>query len=161
MAVARFLRHHPPAVVPGDRGPARRAEPAVLSAPGPLHGLLRLLGWAAVPGRRRGDLACRRWVGSAADRHATLAGLPFETALRGYLEAFRLPGEAQKINRILMAFAQAVLDPVWAHLPIPAAAPPWYQSSRHSRPLCTACAGGWPPACCQARCGCLLVCSRV
>ena len=34
------------------------------------------------------------------------AGLPFETALRGYLEAFRLPGESQKIYRILQAFSE-------------------------------------------------------
>lgn len=33
------------------------------------------------------------------------AGLPFETALRGFLEAFRLPGESQKIERILTSFA--------------------------------------------------------
>lgn len=32
------------------------------------------------------------------------SGLPFDAALRGYLEAFRLPGEAQKIDRIVNAF---------------------------------------------------------
>ena len=32
-------------------------------------------------------------------------GLPFETALRGFLETFRLPGESQKIYRIMQAFS--------------------------------------------------------
>lgn len=32
------------------------------------------------------------------------AGLSFDTAIRMYLESFRLPGEAQKINRIMETF---------------------------------------------------------
>lgn len=33
------------------------------------------------------------------------AGKPFEAGLREFLEAFRLPGESQKIDRVLEAFA--------------------------------------------------------
>lgn len=29
------------------------------------------------------------------------AGAPFDAALRAYVDAFRLPGEAQKIDRII------------------------------------------------------------
>lgn len=34
------------------------------------------------------------------------AGLDFESSFRMYLESFRLPGEAQKIARVLEAFGQ-------------------------------------------------------
>lgn len=32
------------------------------------------------------------------------AGMPFEIAIRVYLDSFRLPGESQKINRIMESF---------------------------------------------------------
>lgn len=32
--------------------------------------------------------------------------LPFVDALRGFLQAFRLPGEAQKIDRYMLKFAE-------------------------------------------------------
>ena len=35
------------------------------------------------------------------------AGLSFDMAIRVYLESFRLPGEAQKINRIMESFGTA------------------------------------------------------
>lgn len=35
-----------------------------------------------------------------------VAGLSFDTAIRMYLESFRLPGEAQKINRIMESFGR-------------------------------------------------------
>ena len=35
-----------------------------------------------------------------------LAGLAFDMAIRLYLESFRLPGEAQKINRIMESFGK-------------------------------------------------------
>lgn len=34
------------------------------------------------------------------------AGLAFDSAIRLYLESFRLPGEAQKINRIMESFGK-------------------------------------------------------
>ena len=34
------------------------------------------------------------------------SGLTFDAALRAFLESFRLPGEAQKIDRIMEVFAQ-------------------------------------------------------
>ena len=34
------------------------------------------------------------------------AGLPFDMAIRLYLESFRLPGEAQKINRVMESFGK-------------------------------------------------------
>lgn len=34
------------------------------------------------------------------------AGLSFDMAIRVYLESFRLPGEAQKINRIMESFGK-------------------------------------------------------
>lgn len=34
-----------------------------------------------------------------------VTGLPFTTALRTFLQAFRLPGEAQKIDRFMLKFA--------------------------------------------------------
>lgn len=34
------------------------------------------------------------------------AALSFDTALRMYLESFRLPGESQKINRVMESFGQ-------------------------------------------------------
>ena len=34
------------------------------------------------------------------------AGSGFDTAIRMYLESFRLPGEAQKINRIMESFGR-------------------------------------------------------
>jgi Sec7-like guanine-nucleotide exchange factor len=37
-----------------------------------------------------------------------LVGLGFDDALRKFLAAFRLPGEAQKIDRIMHAFASQV-----------------------------------------------------
>lgn len=37
--------------------------------------------------------------------HALL-GLPFDMAIRLYLESFRLPGEAQKINRVMESFGK-------------------------------------------------------
>ena len=37
---------------------------------------------------------------------ATHAGLAFDMAIRLYLESFRLPGEAQKINRIMESFGK-------------------------------------------------------
>ncbi len=33
------------------------------------------------------------------------SGLPFVDALRAFLQAFRLPGEAQKIDRYMLKFA--------------------------------------------------------
>ena len=33
-------------------------------------------------------------------------GLPFVDALRMFLQAFRLPGEAQKIDRFMLKFAE-------------------------------------------------------
>lgn len=33
-------------------------------------------------------------------------GLPFVDALRTFLQAFRLPGEAQKIDRYMLKFAE-------------------------------------------------------
>lgn len=36
----------------------------------------------------------------------SFAGLPFDMAIRLYLESFRLPGEAQKINRIMESFGK-------------------------------------------------------
>jgi len=33
-----------------------------------------------------------------------IAGMPFDIAIRVYLDSFRLPGEAQKINRIMESF---------------------------------------------------------
>ena len=37
---------------------------------------------------------------------AAFAGLAFDMAIRLYLESFRLPGEAQKINRIMESFGK-------------------------------------------------------
>ena len=37
---------------------------------------------------------------------AARAGLAFDMAIRLYLESFRLPGEAQKINRIMESFGK-------------------------------------------------------
>ena len=34
------------------------------------------------------------------------AGLAFDMAIRLYLESFRLPGEAQKINRVMESFGK-------------------------------------------------------
>ena len=36
--------------------------------------------------------------------HFVHAGMPFDVAIRVYLDSFRLPGEAQKINRIMESF---------------------------------------------------------
>ena len=41
--------------------------------------------------------------GEVGARHA---GLAFDMAIRLYLESFRLPGEAQKINRIMESFGK-------------------------------------------------------
>lgn len=35
-----------------------------------------------------------------------LGNMPFVTALRTFLQAFRLPGEAQKIDRYMLKFAE-------------------------------------------------------
>ncbi len=39
-------------------------------------------------------------------RHGCAAGLAFDMAIRLYLESFRLPGEAQKINRVMESFGK-------------------------------------------------------
>ena len=39
-------------------------------------------------------------------RSMNFAGLSFDMAIRKYLESFRLPGEAQKINRIMESFGK-------------------------------------------------------
>jgi hypothetical protein len=36
--------------------------------------------------------------------HPTLPGLDFDIALRLFMDAFRVPGEGQKIDRIVQAF---------------------------------------------------------
>ncbi len=41
-----------------------------------------------------------------AEAKRKLAGMPFEDAIRLYLESFRLPGEAQKIYRIMDSWSQ-------------------------------------------------------
>lgn len=52
-----------------------------------------------------------RAVLAAMLRLLKMAQQPFDIALRTFLAVFRLPGEAQKIDRIVMAFAnQYVLD---------------------------------------------------
>ena len=38
------------------------------------------------------------------------SGLPFVDALRKFLQAFRLPGEAQKIDRYMLKFAERYID---------------------------------------------------
>lgn len=43
-----------------------------------------------------------------------LVGLGFDDALRKFLAAFRLPGEAQKIDRIMHAYAEQVIESVWS-----------------------------------------------
>lgn len=45
-------------------------------------------------------LLIESWAG------ANGAGLGFDMAIRMYLESFRLPGEAQKINRIMETFGK-------------------------------------------------------
>ena len=35
-----------------------------------------------------------------------LSNMPFVDALRSFLQAFRLPGEAQKIDRFMLKFAE-------------------------------------------------------
>jgi len=44
-----------------------------------------------------------------------LVGLGFDDALRKFLAAFRLPGEAQKIDRIMHAFASQVSYSIVVH----------------------------------------------
>ena len=55
----------------------------------------------------------RQWLCAAAQQmmpefaihvYECLADLSFDLAIRMYLESFRLPGEAQKINRIMETF---------------------------------------------------------
>ncbi|KCV69059.1 hypothetical protein H696_04479 [Fonticula alba] len=41
-----------------------------------------------------------------ADQTPSMSGVPFVDALRGFLQPFRLPGEAQRIDRIMLAFAE-------------------------------------------------------
>ena len=38
------------------------------------------------------------------------ANIPFVDALRAFLQAFRLPGEAQKIDRFMEKFAQRYIE---------------------------------------------------
>jgi brefeldin A-inhibited guanine nucleotide-exchange protein len=37
-------------------------------------------------------------------------GIPFVDALRLFLQSFRLPGEAQKIDRFMLKFAERYMD---------------------------------------------------
>lgn len=39
-----------------------------------------------------------------------LRNMPFVDALRAFLQAFRLPGEAQKIDRFLLKFAERYIE---------------------------------------------------
>ena len=39
-----------------------------------------------------------------------LSNMPFVDALRVFLQSFRLPGEAQKIDRFMLKFAERYID---------------------------------------------------
>jgi brefeldin A-resistance guanine nucleotide exchange factor 1 len=54
-------------------------------------------------------------------------GMRIDTAIRTYLETFRLPGEAQKINRIMESFGKHYHAQVRKRAR--AAAPPGHQRS--------------------------------
>lgn len=98
--------HVPGTVAPDHRRPAGRKQRALPACAGVLHRLFRLHRWrAGNPDSAHGDSGSFT-SGITEQGCCYNAGLSFEAALREYLESFRLPGEAQKIYRILDAWSR-------------------------------------------------------
>lgn len=96
--------------------------------------------WDAVVGG--GVVGCR-------DCRIDFTDMEFDEAIRHFLSGFRLPGEAQKIDRMMEKFAERFCLQVWACL-------------LACLPVClSACLPGWLPARARAREGVLVCVSYV